>query len=135
VLVLGLKWAALERALELGLLPWVAAPVLARLVATLLLAAFPYARAQGLGSAFAGRVGLREIAVGALALVPLAWLFQLGFALPGLVGAAAALLIALRMHKLLGGLTGDVQGAAIELCETAFLVALSALPALDLPGR
>jgi adenosylcobinamide-GDP ribazoletransferase len=130
VLLLGLKWAALERALELGLTPWLAAPVLARLSATILLAVFPYARTQGLGSAFAGRVGLREIAVGALAVVPLVWVFRLGFAPAGLAGAALALAIALRMQKLLGGLTGDVQGAAIELFETAFLVALP----LGLPG-
>jgi adenosylcobinamide-GDP ribazoletransferase len=130
VLLLALKWTALERALELGLASWLAAPVLARLGATILLAVFPYARAQGLGSAFVGRVGLREVALGALALVPLAWRFQWGFALAGLVGAAVALAIALRMQKLLGGLTGDVQGAAIELFETAFLLALP----LGLPG-
>jgi adenosylcobinamide-GDP ribazoletransferase len=134
VLVLGLKWAALERVLELGLGAWLAAPVVARLVATVLLASFPYARHQGLGSAFSGRVGLREVAVGCLALLPLAWLFRLGFALPALLGAAVALVLALRMHRLLGGLTGDVHGAAIELCETALLVGLPVLPALGLPG-
>jgi adenosylcobinamide-GDP ribazoletransferase len=134
VLVLGLKWAALERVLELGHGAWLAAPVVARLVATVLLATFPYARSEGLGSAFAGRVGAREVLVGALGLAPLAWLLSLDFALAALVGVALAVLLALRMHRLLGGLTGDVHGAAIELCETAMLVALPVLPALGLPG-
>lgn len=36
---------------------------------------------------------------------------------------AAALALAIWMDRRLGGLTGDVYGAAIELAELAFLVA------------
>jgi adenosylcobinamide-GDP ribazoletransferase len=128
VLLLLLKTAALERVLAEGRTSFWAVPVFARFVVTVLLASFAYARSQGLGSAFAGRVGAREIAIGALALVPLAY-FGTAIVLPALIGAVVALALSLRLRALLGGMTGDVHGAALELCETAMLLGL---PVLDL---
>lgn len=127
VLLVALKWAALEAVLTRGQDAWVIAPVGARFACTLLIAAFPYARSEGLGSAFEGAPHLRSLAVGGLAL--LAALVALG--LSALLGAAAglavALALALRMKRLLGGLTGDVYGAAVELSELAALLAISSL--------
>lgn len=124
-LLLMLKWAALERVLELGRPAWLIAPVVGRFAATVLLVCFPYARSSGLGAPFVGELGVVTLLIGA---APVA----LGVALLGplsgwAVGAAllVALLVGLRMHRLLGGLTGDVYGAAVELSELAALLALS----------
>ena len=127
ILVLTLKWAALERALELRTVAWLVAPVAARFACTLLMARFPYARTRGLGSAFVGAVHWPALAVGMLA-VSLAG-FQLGPVSVLLAGVAmaAALLIGWRANKRLGGLTGDLYGAAIELSELAALLLASAL--------
>jgi adenosylcobinamide-GDP ribazoletransferase len=130
VLCLLFKWVALERVLTLQLSGWVLAPVLARWLATVLLAPFPYARQQGLGSAFAQRVSALHVGAGALALVPLGFLWGRALVVPALCGVLLALVLVLRMRKWLGGLTGDVHGAAIELCEIGVLLALGRL---DLP--
>ncbi|MFT3921614.1 MAG: adenosylcobinamide-GDP ribazoletransferase [Myxococcales bacterium] len=131
VLGLGIKAAALVRARELGLDAVWCAPAVARFGCTLLLASFPYARAQGLGSAFAGRVGALEVGVGALALgLPVVLLgpASTGYALGACAGLGCALLLAFRVRQRLGGLTGDVHGAAIEVCEIGMLIGLCAFP-------
>jgi adenosylcobinamide-GDP ribazoletransferase len=130
MVALLLKWLALERLFTLQKIEWACAPVIARLLVVLLLAAFPYARERGLGSAFSGRVGALEVGVAALALGPLFYLWAMRPALPALCGVALAMLLVLRMRKWLGGLTGDVHGAAIETCEIGVLLALGRL---DLP--
>lgn len=123
-LALGLKWVALDRALSLSDERWIIAPTLARFACTLLLATFAYARPQGLGSAFAERVGVFEVVLGALAFVPLyAWLGPTLLA-PAAVGVTLAWLVAYRVRRVLGGLTGDVHGAAIEVSEIGVMLAL-----------
>jgi adenosylcobinamide-GDP ribazoletransferase len=122
-LLLGLKSVALARLLESGSIAWLTAPVIARLMTTILLASFSYARAQGLGSAFAERVGVREVALGSLTLVGLQVFLGAAFWIPAGVGALTALGFALRARSLLGGLTGDVHGAALEATEVAVLLA------------
>ncbi len=130
-IVLALKWAALEQLFRASNPLWLAAPVVARFVCTALLALFSYAREQGLGSAFAGRVGLAEVMIGFAVFIPIgAWL---GPHLPlvafaALAGAACAFLVALKARAHLGGLTGDVHGAAIEVCEVGMLLALGWSP-------
>jgi adenosylcobinamide-GDP ribazoletransferase len=125
-LLLMLKWAALESALARGDMRWLVAPVVARFACTLLLALFPYVRAQGLGSAFAGHVGIFHVAVAALGLAATAAVLRLSASpWPALLGIAAALAMALRARVKLGGLTGDVHGAAIELSEAAVLLGAS----------
>jgi adenosylcobinamide-GDP ribazoletransferase len=100
----------------------VAAPALARFAAVPLVVLFPYARPEGLGRSFRDGSGARELAVAAA--LTLAIVAPLGArtAAPAAAALAAAVVLALLVWRRLGGLTGDVYGAAIELAELAFLV-------------
>lgn len=112
----GPRWRAL-----------LAAPALGRAAPVLLGWLLPPARVEGQGLAF-GRA-LRGPSVGlAVAIAGLASLALLG--LTGLVAAAAALGAALAVGRFvarrLGGITGDVLGAAVETGELAALLAVAA---------
>ena len=100
-----------------------AAPIAARWAAVPLVVGFPYTRPDGLGRAFHDHAGAAQV-LGATAIAALAigWIGAPVIA-PALAAAAAALAIAVWLHRHLGGLTGDVYGAAIEAAELAFLVA------------
>jgi adenosylcobinamide-GDP ribazoletransferase len=103
----------------------VCAPALARFAVVPLVVLFPYARPQGLGRPFHDGGGARELAIaGALAAAVLAGA-GLRSALPAAAALASAAALGLAVRRRLGGLTGDVYGAAIELAETAFLVCAS----------
>ena len=101
------------------------APIAARWAVVPLIVGFPYARPEGLGQPFHGSAGPAQLVV-ATALTALA---LVGFGAPALTSAAVALASALALacwlHRRLGGLTGDVYGAAIELAELSFLVMAS----------
>ncbi|MDG1482594.1 MAG: adenosylcobinamide-GDP ribazoletransferase [Myxococcota bacterium] len=123
VMVLILKVLALAEAgpaLPAVLLP---ALVLSRWTAVLLAATFPYARPKGTGQAMATDVGWVEVIGGGL--VVLAVLGALGGWWAAGLALVGALLLAARMHRLLGGLTGDVYGAAVEVVEVVFFIALA----------
>jgi adenosylcobinamide-GDP ribazoletransferase len=95
----------------------VAAPVTARWAMATLACGVQYPRASGTGHAFVGKVGLRELALGALLLTPLVWWNWSA----GLIILGAAMLPAFwlrfKASKALGGVTGDVLGASCELGE------------------
>ena len=101
------------------------APIAARWAVVPLIIGFPYARPEGLGQPFHGGAGPAQL-VAATAVTALA---LAGFGAPALAAAGvalvAALALAIWLHRRLGGLTGDVYGAAIELAELAFLVMAS----------
>lgn len=98
------------------------APALARFAAVPLVVLFPYARPEGLGRPFHDGGGPRELAVaGALAAAILACA-GLRSAFPAAAALTAAGVLAFAVRRRLGGLTGDVYGAAVELAETVFLV-------------
>jgi adenosylcobinamide-GDP ribazoletransferase len=121
-LLLLVKAAALAELLARGE-SWalVAAPAVARFAAVPLVVWFPYARAEGLGKAFHGTAGAREIAIAAaLAAVAAAPSAPASLA-PAAAALATAGLLAWRVRRRLGGLTGDVYGAAIEIAEAAYL--------------
>ena len=124
VLVLAVKVAALSELLARGSLwPLVVAPVVARFAVVPLIVLFPYAREEGLGRAFRGTAGGREMAIAAvLAAVAIAP-FAPASLLPAAAALATAAAVALSVNRRLGGLTGDVYGAAIELAEAAALAA------------
>jgi adenosylcobinamide-GDP ribazoletransferase len=99
------------------------AGVLARVVAVLLAAALPYARAgAGAGVALTRDGGPRAAVAGGLAIAIAIAAAGAGGAL--LAGAAATLtlLFALAYRRWLAGVTGDALGAALELTETGLLL-------------
>lgn len=103
-----------------------AAPAAARWAVVPLVVGFPYARPEGLGKPFHGHAGVAQLAgATAVAAVALGWLGGCAIA-PALAALLAALAIATWLHRHLGGLTGDVYGAAIEAAELAFLVVAGA---------
>jgi adenosylcobinamide-GDP ribazoletransferase len=103
----------------------VAAPAGGRLAAVLTMAAAPYAgdRAASRIAHAADRPRGGEVALAALfGLAPLALLPDGRAALALCFGAAAALVLAIRVGRGLGGYTGDLLGAVIIVYETAFLL-------------
>jgi adenosylcobinamide-GDP ribazoletransferase len=123
VLVLVAKVAAVAQiASRSAAWPLVLAPVVARFAAVPLVVGFPYARPEGLGRAFHEGGGRRELAIAAaLTAAPLAWAAPASL-LPAAGALAVSLALGAALRRRLGGLTGDVYGAAIELAELAFLV-------------
>lgn len=105
------------------------APVLSRACMTLAIAAFPYARSQGLGKAMKEHTGSTQVCLAALFALGIAWLAA---GLSGLVCLLAAGLLtwgfALFCLQRIPGLTGDTYGALNELIELAVLVFLAILP-------
>ena len=126
VLALIAKVAALAQVAERhDLLALLAFPTVARWLAAVLVVLFPYARAEGLGRAFNGEAG--RLQVGVATAIAAVTLIVLGPALilPALGTAAAVLAFGFWLYRRLGGLTGDVYGAAIELGEVVMLILCS----------
>jgi len=104
-----------------------AAPVIARATPAVLARLFRPARPDGQGAAF--HVGVRASAVAlGLAIALVAATLSLGWL--GVATAAAGLLAAVALAafvaRRLGGITGDVLGAAVELAELAVLLTVTA---------
>jgi adenosylcobinamide-GDP ribazoletransferase len=129
VLLLVAKVFAVAQLLEHHDLPALLAfPAVGRWAVTPAIAFFPYARAEGLGRAFSGQAGLRQVVV-ATGIV-LLMLVALGprLLVPAAGALVAATLLALWLRQRLGGLTGDVYGAAVEVAEVTMLAIAGALP-------
>jgi adenosylcobinamide-GDP ribazoletransferase len=124
VLVLIAKVAAMaELAARGSFVPLVLFPCLGRWAVTPLVAFLPYARPEGIGRAFVGHAGVREVGIATATAFLAVGLSGGTLAVPGLAAAVTAGLFGVAIARKLGGLTGDVYGAAIELAEVAFLVA------------
>ena len=107
-------------------------PCLSRWGMVATMGVFPYARAQGLGTAFQAGANWRQLAI-ALATAAVAGWLLLGSAGLVLLGGATAVALALGwwFKRLLGGMTGDTYGATNEVGEIAvLLLGLSLAPAL-----
>jgi adenosylcobinamide-GDP ribazoletransferase len=108
--------------------PAVAAVALSRAVPVTLGATLPSIRSDGAGAAFAGRISAFVcfssvvIAVG----IALAVLGLNGLELAGIV-AVGALALAVWFLRWLGGVTGDLLGASVEMTETLALLSAAAL--------
>ncbi|MDX6466522.1 MAG: adenosylcobinamide-GDP ribazoletransferase [Gaiellaceae bacterium] len=130
VLDLGLKAAALAALADgRGVLRFaVCAAAASRAAPVVLSAALPYARpGKGLGRALGTTGAARSVAaLGIAALICVAVAGTDGAILLG-VAAAVAVTTGLLARRWLGGITGDVLGAAAELSETAALVVAVAL--------
>jgi adenosylcobinamide-GDP ribazoletransferase len=127
VLLVAVKWALLED-ISANLLPLalVVAPVLARLVMVMAITLFPYARPEGIGKLFAQYTGRRDFVYAscltAFLLFPLAFYsFRVFVSL--FSGLLFGSLFCRYTVTKLGGLTGDVYGAATELTEIVALMA------------
>ncbi|KKM13121.1 hypothetical protein SY88_00550 [Clostridiales bacterium PH28_bin88] len=105
----------------------VTVPVLARWSMVPAIALFPYARRQGLGEAFDQHTGRREIILATIlaAGTAMSLLGPLGIT-AWLSSATFSLLVALRVNRLLGGLTGDIYGALAEANQVLVLLLAAA---------
>jgi adenosylcobinamide-GDP ribazoletransferase len=103
------------------------APVIARATPALLARLFRPARADGQGAAFHASVGPASVAIGMVVALAAALTAQgaLGVAAFA-IGVVAALALAGLMARVIGGVTGDVLGAAVEVAELAVLLTVSA---------
>ena len=113
--------------------PIVLAPLWARMVCVVAIKAFPYARPTGLGLAFHAHAKTRHVLIAALPCVAAVVLVLVRGASPLSIGsalslsAALGLWLALHVRRQLGGITGDVHGACIELCELLVLLTACAV--------
>jgi len=121
VLDLGLKAAALAvlASRHDALRYAVCATAAARAVPVVLSAAVPYARASGTGGAMQ-TTGLPRVVVAVAIAVALAILLHAPIVLAAAAGTV--LIVGPAARRALGGVTGDVLGAAAELCEVSALV-------------
>ena len=103
-------------------------PCLSRWGMLLLLEFFPYVRSQGIGTAFQPH-GARWQLLAGMAVTVIATLALAGFGGLALLATATAVALALGTwaSRLLGGVTGDVYGAANESAEAAVLVVAAVL--------
>lgn len=133
LLLLVVKFAALAGLLQLAagggwlrLWPLLAATATARWFVVLAARLLPPARPEGMAVYFRRGLGRRELLLASLTLVPVAALAVWLAGWPALLLWPAAALVAAGLGRLalvrLGGATGDVYGALIELTETTVLV-------------
>lgn len=104
------------------------APVLSRACMSTAIAAFPYARSQGLGKAMKDHTGAVQVGFAALTALAIAWLTA---SLPGIVCLLVAGLLTWAFARFclrrIPGLTGDTYGALNEIIELAVLLLVAAL--------
>ena len=124
VILLSVKIALLSE-LPIGILIPVVAimPLLGRWAMVFAIWRFPYARAEGLGGYFSGRMGVMTFfmvslfcTASFLAVMPLKLYVTL------LLTAAGTGFAGIRINRILGGHTGDVYGMLNEITETLFLL-------------
>ncbi len=126
ILLLLVKYAALT-AMAARAPALILAPALGRAGMALAIAAFPYARPEGLGRAMKDTAGRRQVALAGGAAAVLAWIAA-GWL--GLAALALAPLVTYAVERFslarLPGLTGDIYGATCEIVETATLLCFAA---------
>ncbi|MEG6585384.1 adenosylcobinamide-GDP ribazoletransferase [Dendrosporobacter sp. 1207_IL3150] len=98
-------------------------PVIGRMASVVAITKFPYARANGLGKTFFQYSDKTTIYIAGI--FTLALLIPLGNTalIAGIVAISWAALVARYISNKLGGMTGDVYGAIIEVTEVAVLMA------------
>ncbi|MGN7610718.1 adenosylcobinamide-GDP ribazoletransferase [Magnetococcales bacterium HHB-1] len=124
VLLLLFKFATIKLLLEqqTAYHMWIIAPLTGRIIALFLLLKLTYVREEGMG-AIIGRDLPRPIGYGILGFVfiPLLFISTAG----GITAIVFSAFLTWHYQKRLGGITGDLIGAAIELGETVVLLALA----------
>ena len=122
ILVLLLKWTALATLFESGnWWPLLMTPVLGRSAILLIMLSTPYVSPKGLASTLLQHLPVEQ----ARNVLVISTLFSgiVFGGLPTLVAGLAALAVRQAAMQRLGGATGDVYGAAVELTETTVLLA------------
>ncbi len=106
-------------------------PIVGRCVMVAVLA-LPYAREAGLGRVFANHRWKGDLPIAGVLTAAAVFAVRQYVGLLALAGACVTTSILLLLTwKKLGGMTGDVCGAANELAETAFLLALLGIAPLE----
>lgn len=127
--VLAMKWAglaALPRSVRYEAL--LLAPCLARFAMVLTSAGWSYARPDGMGAAFHARAWpAATIGATAAALVAAVALFGAGGLLVVAFAGACAVAAGAVAKRAVGGMTGDLYGATIEVGEALLLLFVAAL--------
>ena len=126
VMLMFVQFALLSDMAPLLLVPALfVMPIIGRLAMVLAVACFPYAREDGMGKTFADMADRSTVVIAALttAVLVLPWGVLATAAL--VLGTLFALLFCRMMTNILGGVTGDVYGAATVLTETLVLVVFS----------
>lgn len=106
-----------------AVIPLIYIPAAARFIPVLLSRIGTYPNSSGIGKFTVGKVGTRVVLSAFITLLPM-------FIYPKTLAAFAVMLFASvllkrKSDRLIGGITGDVLGAAIELSETVGFVTLS----------
>ena len=100
-------------------------PIIGRMAMVLAVSCFPYARADGMGKTFADMADRGTVAIAAVTtsvlVIPIGLLATLALVL----GVVFTLLFCRWITAILGGVTGDVYGAATVLAETIVLAVFS----------
>ena len=121
--LLLLKFSLLA-SLTLQMLPLlIVMPMVSRWVFQIGMIGFPYARSQGLGKGFHEATRWIPFLLSGVVVCGISY-YLLGIAGPIAVGVSALVIyiMASKISALLGGLTGDLYGAFIEISEVIFLV-------------
>lgn len=126
VLLMFLQFALLlDMSLPLLVPVFFVMPIIGRMAMVLAVSCFPYARADGMGKTFADMADRGTVAIAAVTtsvlVIPIGLLATLALVL----GIVFALLFCRWMTAILGGVTGDVYGAATVLTETIVLAVFS----------
>jgi len=128
IVVIGLKFLAIAELMGSGNIAFlIVIPALARLAPMLLFVTTRYVRDKGIGSALQIGVGQRPRVWVISALTVVTAVLFLGWQALWLILVGGAIMIAVRRLAMrrLGGFTGDVAGAAIELVEVGCCVTLA----------
>jgi adenosylcobinamide-GDP ribazoletransferase len=130
VLMLGLKFAALQTLLNLGSLALLLIPpLIGRTALIALLLTTPYVRTEGIGAQLVRELP-KKSAWAVIALTTAAiilWLEVSGLLLL-LLSAATFLLLRYLMINRIDGATGDCAGALLEIMEAMVLLSLALFP-------
>ncbi len=129
VLVLAVKISALGYILEQGdILALLFVPIIARIGLVVAIVKFTYVRDQGLGSMLPSTLNLSSILVISGALLLMLSVISIPALVLAVIGCGAGFaLVYFWVVRAVGGFTGDVYGALVEICEVTILVALTVL--------
>lgn len=130
VLLLGAKVAALTELLGSGAPSYwtlLAFPAVGRWAVGSVILFMPSARTDGLGLSFSGSARGHDLILASIAVFVIILFAGIGMLIPALVAGGAAFALGAWARTHLGGVTGDVYGAAIETGELAFLITLIAI--------